>query len=264
MADFYSIESIIDDAISLDLGNPNFSISEKEALIKKSAIRLGTMDYYRTFPMRIDFCTSYSSSTKGVSTFDWNGLTNPRVENGMLIIPFNDVFTKGAPRVPEDQVKNAHFLGVMRMERPAWNTWSNPSMWDFQMLGVQVNNSNFDIMKTLLSNTLDDLSTGQPRYTINRMANRIEVMQPWGFGLLSLACAIGFFSPEYVEMSRVDQLCKFISYRFIESIIQARAGVELDADFKISTKALEDRLSRLREEVDSIKNLSVLSTGMWS
>jgi hypothetical protein len=132
------------------------------------------------------------------------------------------------------------------------------------MLGVQVDNSNFDIMKTLLSNTLDELSTGQPNYVINRMMNRVEVFLPWGLGLMSWQMGIGFDSPEYVEMTNVDILCKFISYRFIESLIQARSGINLSADFTIDVTALKERLGRLKEEVDSLKNLSALSLADWS
>ena len=264
MASFYPISEIIDNAIALDLANPNLAISDKETLLKEAAISLGTLDYYRAFPMRINMCTAYSSSSGFVSTFNWSNVVKPIMEDGMLVIPFDDVFSKGSPVVPQDQIKNAYFLGVMRVERPAWNTWSNPSMWNMQMFGIQVGNSNFDIMSTILSNTLDDLSTGQPQYTINRMKNRIEVLQPWGFGMLSWQLAIGFTSPEYVEFSKVDHLCKFISYRFIESIIQARSGVELDGDFKISTEALKTILEKLKEECDSLRNHSVLCINQWN
>ena len=264
MADFVQIKQIIDDAIALDLANPNLAISTKEEALKEAAIRLGTLDYYRSFPMRINMETTYNSGYGNASTIDWSGLTPPVIQNGQMIIPFEDIFTKGSPRVPEEQLQNAYFFGVMRVSRPAWNTYSNPSMWDKQLLGIQVNNQNYDIMKTLLSNTLDELSTGQPRYTINRMQNRIEVLQPWGFGMLSWDFAIGFYSPEYIEMSKWDWLCKFISLRFIESIIQAREGVQFDADFKISTEALKERLKTLKEEVDSIKNHSVLHITQWT
>lgn len=264
MANFYPIRDIIDKALELDLANPNLAISTKEALLKENAIFLGTLDYYRSFPMRIRMATLYNTSYGQGTSFNWAGLTAPLLVDGQLVIPFEQIFTQGTPKVPKEQLQNAYFLGVLRVERPAWNTWSNPSMWDFQMLGVQVNNTNFDMMKTLLSNTLDDLSTGQPQYTINRMENRIEVLQPWGFGQLSWDFAIGFTSPEYVEMTKVDWLCKFISYRFIEAIIQARSGVELNGDFKISTAALEKRLDTLKQQVDSIKNHSILQDVQWS
>lgn len=264
MAEFFPIQDLIDKAIALDVANPNFAISEKEALIKDAAVALGTLDYYRSFPMRTIMCTAYSSDSGYISTFNWSSVVRPKMEDGLLVIPFEDALSKAVPKVPEDQIKNAHFLGVMRVERPAWNTWSNPSMWNMQMFGIQVGNSNFDLQSTILSNTLDDLSTGQPRYTINRMKNRIEVLIPWGFGMLSWDLALGFTSPEYVEMSKVDHLLKFISYRFIESIIQARSGVELDGDFKIHTEALKEHLDRLKEQTDSLKNHSVLHLAQWS
>ena len=264
MANFYPIKTLIDQAIALDVANPNFAISDKETLIKEAAIQLGTLDYYRSFPMRINMCTAYSSSSGYISTFDWSNIVKPTMEDGLIVIPFEDVFTKGSPKIPSDQIKNAYFMGVMRVERPAWNTWSNPSMWNMQMFGIQVGNSNFDLQSTILSNTLDDLSTGQPQYTINRTKDRIEVMQPWGFGMLSWAMGIGFTSPEYVEPSKSDHLLKFISYRFIESIIQARSGVELEGDFKISTEALKTRLEKLKEECDSLRNHSVLYINQWT
>ena len=264
MASFYPIKDLIDSAIALDVANPNLAISDKETLLKEAAIKLGTLDYYRAFPMRTTVCTAYSSDSGFVSTFNWSSIIKPIVEDGMLIIPFADALSKGSPKIPADQLEHAYFMGVMRVERPAWNTWSNPSMWNMQMFGIQVGNSNFDLMSTILSNTLDDLSTGQPRYTINRTKDRIEVLTPWGFGMLSWDLAIGFDSPEYVEPSKSDHLLKFISYRFIESIIQARSGVELDSDFKIHTEALQARLEKLKEECDSLRNHSVLHLAQWA
>lgn len=264
MADFYPIKTLIDNAIALDVANPNFAISDKETLIKDAAISLGTLDYYRAFPMRTTMCTAYSSSSNYMTAFNWSTVVKPSMEDGMLVIPFEDALSKAVPSVPADQMKNAYFLGVMRVERPAWNTWSNPSMWNMQMFGIQTGNSNFDLQSTILSNTLDDLSTGQPRYTINRMKNRIEVLIPWGFGMLSWDLALGFTSPEYVEPSKSDHLLKFISYRFIESIIQARSGVELQGDFKISVDALKTRLEKLKEECDSLRNHSVLHLAQWN
>jgi len=264
MAKFYPIKDLIDSAIALDVANPNLAISDKEVLLKEAAIKLGTMDYYRFFPLRTTMCTAYSSDSGYMSTFNWSSMVKPKMEDGMLVIPFDDALSKASPAIPKDQLDNAYFMGVMRVERPAWNTWSNPSMWSMQMFGIQVGNSNFDITSTLLSNTLDDLSTGQPRYTINRTKDQIEVLIPWGFGMLSWDLAVGFTSPEYVEPSKANHLLKFISYRFIESIIQARSGVQLDADFKISTDALNARLDKLKEDIDSLKQHAVLSIAQWN
>jgi hypothetical protein len=264
MAKFYPIRDLIDSAIALDVANPNFAISDKETLLKEAAIKLGTMDYYRFFPLRTTMCTAYSSDSGYMSTFNWSSMVKPKMEDGMLVIPFDDALSKASPAIPKDQLDNAYFMGVMRVERPAWNTLSNPSMWSMQMFGIQVGNSNFDITSTLLSNTMDDLSTGQPRYTINRTKDQIEVLIPWGFGMLSWDLAVGFTSPEYVEPSKANHLLKFISYRFIESIIQARSGVQLDADFKISTDALNARLDKLKEDIDSLKQHAVLSIAQWN
>lgn len=253
------IKQIIDDAINLDVANPNLAISTKEQALKESAIRLGTLDYFRSFPMRINMETTYNSGYGNASTMNWSGLSNPVIENGMMIIPFEDIFTKGSPRVPPEQVQNCVFLGVMRCEKPHWANWANPSNWDLQLLGInQRSVTKYNVLDTLLTNTLEDLSTGVPRYTINKMQNRIEVLQPWGFGQIAWDFAIGFISPEYVEISKSDWLCKFISLRFIESIITARSSITFDADFKLSTDALQERLKTLKEEVDSIKNHSVL------
>lgn len=259
------IKQIIDDAINLDVANPNLAISTKEQALKEAAIRLGTLDYYRSFPMRINMETTYNSGYGNASTMNWSGLSNPVIENGMMIIPFEDIFTKGSPRVPPEQVQNCVFLGVLRVERPNFATWSNPSNWDLAMLGInQRSVTKYNIMDTLLSNTLDDLSTGHPRYSCNLMQNRIEVLQPWGWGLLSWDFAIGFTSPEYVELSKANFLCKFISLRFIESIITARSSITFDADFKLSTDALQERLKTLKEEVNSIVNHSIFSHNQWN
>lgn len=59
MANFTPIREIIDRAINLDLANPNLSISDKEGLLKEDAIALGTLDYFRSFPLRVVYCTTY-------------------------------------------------------------------------------------------------------------------------------------------------------------------------------------------------------------
>ena len=59
MGNFSTIQKIIDNAIALDLANPNFAISDKEKLLRDSAVMLGCLDYYRTFPMRIIYLTTY-------------------------------------------------------------------------------------------------------------------------------------------------------------------------------------------------------------
>ena len=58
MANFYPIKVLIDNAIALDVANPNLAISEKEMLLKDAAITLGTLDYYRSFPMRSTLMTA--------------------------------------------------------------------------------------------------------------------------------------------------------------------------------------------------------------
>ena len=267
MGNFVQIKKIIDAALALDLANPNFEISDKERLLKEAAISLGTMDYYRTFPMRVIYMTTYNSTGGSTeTTLNWAGLSAPKLDNGQMYIPFEDFYTQGKPAVPAEQIEHAHFLGVMRVERPYWSNWSNPSVWQTYFFGYQVTGTSqtYDITNILLNNSYDELSTGQPRCWINRMENRVEVTNPYGWGQLAFDAAIGFDSPEYVEMSKVDLLCKFISYRFIEAIIQARDGVKFDADFQISTEALQKRLDKLREEVDSIKNHSLLSNAQWS
>ena len=258
------MQKIIDAAIALDLANPNFAISSKEALLKDAAIMLGCMDYYRSFPLRVLYCTTYNSAGGGKSTFNWAGLTAPLLDNGAMYIPFDTFLQGGRPSIPTEQLDHAHFLGVIRIERPYWSNYSNPSMWEKQMFGFQVSNTTFDITSTLLGNTYDELATGQPKCWINRTQNRLEVMPPWGFGQIVIDAAIGFDSPEYVEMSKADYLCKFISKRFIESIIQARDGVEFEGDFKIHTEALQKRLEKLTEEVASIQNHSILHQAQWS
>ena len=266
MTSFPKIQTIIDAAIALDLGNPNFTISEKEAKLKDAAVQLGTLDYYRSFPFRSTMVTSYNSGYNSNIGAYWAGAVVPKLENGMMYVTFDDVFSKSNPSVPEEQLKDAYFLGVMRVERPAWGNYSNPGNWSLQLLGVQTASSatNVNILNTVLNNTYDELSTGQIRYNIDRSRNRINILQPWGFGLCSFDFAIGFTSPEYVEMSRVDWLCKFISYRFIESIIQARSGVKLSADFEISTAALEERLKTLKDECEKIKVYSTLHANQWT
>ena len=264
MASFSPISKIIDAAINLDVANLNGELSNKEQVLKDNAILLGTMDYYRVFPLRSYMNVSYNTTGSNHNANSWMGAIEPKYEDGIMVLYFDDLFRQVTPRLSEDEIKEAYFLGVMRLERPAWNTYSNPGMWDKQLLGIQVNNTNFDLTKTIVSNTLDDLSTGQPKYTINRAKNRIEILSPWGFGLLALDMAWGFNSPEYVDMGRVDFLCKFISLRFIQAVIQAREGVQFEADFSISVDALKDRQKKLEEEVASIRNKSVLHIAQWS
>lgn len=265
MGTFSPIRNIIDKALLLDLGNPNGSISEKESMLKEAAITLGCMDYYRTFPMRVIYMTTYNSSSGG-NAIDWAGVTPIQKSEDGMYIPFENFFKLGEPRVPAEQLEHAHLLGIMRIERPAWGNWANPGKWSTQMFGFPMTGqgTDFNLLREIYSNTLDEVSTGQPFCDIDRMNNRVLVRTPWGIGQISIYAAIGFDSPEYVEMSKVDFLCKFISYRFIESIIQARDGIKFEADFSISTDALQRRLEKLKEEVDSIKNLSVVHMAQWA
>ena len=268
MAKFPEIRPFIDAALALDLGNPNYTISTKEQLIKESAITLGTLDYYRVFPLRVIYMTAYNSTGGMTQTsVDWTGVHQPKYDNGSMYIPFDDFLTGGRPRIPDEQMEHAHFLGIIRMERPYWGNWSNPSVWDSQFFGFPLGTSTtFDITQILLNNSYDELSTGQPKCWINRTENRLEILSPWGLGCLELEAAIGFDSPEYITMNHVDWLCKFISKRFLEGIIQAREGVKFQGDFEISTDFLQKRLEKLDAEVDSIRNHSVISSvgTQWS
>lgn len=74
MADFGPIRKIVEQALALDLANPNFSISQKESLLRDAAISLGTLDYFRTFPMKTVYVTTYNTSGGGQTTFNWAGL----------------------------------------------------------------------------------------------------------------------------------------------------------------------------------------------
>ena len=115
MAKFSPIKDLIDSAIALDVANPNFAISDKETLLKEAAIKLGTLDYYRFFPLRVTMCTAYSSSSGYMSTFNWSSMVKPVMEDGLLVIPFDDALSKAVPKIPADQLDNAYFLCVMRV-----------------------------------------------------------------------------------------------------------------------------------------------------
>lgn len=267
MTQFPAIRPYIDAALALVLGNPNYSISTKEGLIKESAITLGTLDYYRVFPLRVVYMSAYNSTGGMTQTsVDWTGVHPPKYDNNSMYIPFEDFLSGGRPRIPDEQMDQAYFLGILRIERPYWGNWSNPSVWDSQFFGFPLGSSTtFDITSILLNNSYDELSTGQAKCWINRTQNRLEILSPWGFGQLSIEAAIGFMSPEYIEMQHVDWLCKFIEKRFIDSIIQARSGVKFDGDFDISTDFLQKRSDVLQTEIDSIRNHSVLSRiNQWS
>lgn len=266
MANYEQIHKIIDDAIALDLANPNFAISDKERLLKNAAVRLGCMDYYRCFPMRTVYVTTYSTTGDANGTFTWTGITPPHVEDGTTYITFDELLSGCTPKIPADYIEHAQFLGVLRMERPYFSNFSNPSLWSLQMFGMNFGGNQFttDPLTMLANNTYDELSTGQPKYTIDTMQQRLIIYPPFGIGQLSMSIAVGFDSPEFVEYSKVDFLCHFISYRFIESIIQARDGVQFDADFKLSTEALQRRLEKLKEVTDSYKNHTVLKLAAWS
>lgn len=243
---FSPIHEVIQDALNLDLANPGYNISIKEESLKNSAIRLGCMDYYRAFPLKVVLASKYSMS------------------GGHLVIPFKRFFDMGNPKIPEEQQKYAHFLGIIRHNVPSWNQMSNPNNFDRQLLGVQVNPSQYDPLKSIAYETYEDWSHGQVSYQINRVNSTVDAIMPFGLGQIIWTAGIGFSSPEYVEMTKVDYLCKFISCRFIESIIQARTGVKLSADMEISTEALNKRLDWLREQVKDIQIKSKSHILQWS
>lgn len=239
---FAPIWTFIEDAINLDISNPSYMISVKEQGLKHSAIRLGTTDYYRYWPFRVRTVHRYGMSAENLN------------------IPFEMIMAK----IDDVWKPHAHYLGIMRINRPSWNQLSNPNNFDRYLLGVSLNgNNNYDIMKTLTYETYEHLSTGSPQYEVDMMHSTVKVTVPFGIGQLIIDHAIGFNTPEMVEMTKVDWLCKFISYRFIESIINARSAVQLDADFTISTDALKERLGRLKEEVDHIKRNAISPICKW-
>jgi len=233
---FYEISTIIRDALMLDIANPGFMISEQEQGLRSAAIHLGTIDYYRYFPFRIRTLHRFG-----------NTQTN-------LIIPFEFVISK----LDEEWRPYSYYLGVGRINRPSWNQLSNPNNFDRYLLGVNISNNNqYDIMKTIAYETYEHLSTGNAQYEVDRMHSTINVTCPFGTGQLIIDHHVGFKTPCLVEPSKVDFLCKFISLRFIEAVIQARSAIELDADFTISTEALKNRYEKLKEEVDHIKKYSL-------
>ena len=262
------IMKVINAALDLDLANPNLAISEKESLLRDRAILLGTMDYYRYFPRRSMYITTYSTTSGSDSTigFIWNGVLPPHQENGATYITFDELLQRSTPAAKD--LDHAYFIGLGKMERAPWSLLANPSVWDMQMLGFanvgSVSPTNQDILGLLYNNTLDELSAGQPQYTVSTEEERVYLHPSFGIGQISFQTYWGYDTPEYIEVSKVDFACKFISYRFIEAIIQARDGVKFDADFQISTEALQKRLEKLKEETDSIKNHSVLDQALWA
>ena len=239
---FPPIYHVINDALNLDISNPGFKISDQEIGLRNAAIRLGTMDYYRYWPFRVRTVHRYGMSAAN------------------LTIPFEAVMAQ----IDEVWRNHAHYLGIMRINKPSWNQLSNPYNFDRYLLGVSVNGANnYDIMKTIAYETYEHLSTGAPQYEVDMMHSTIKVTVPFGVGQLIIDHAIGFNMPDLVEMTKVDWLCKFISYRFIESIINARSSVVLKADFDISTEALKERLNRLKEEVDDIKKKAISHIVKW-
>lgn len=265
MANRNVIMNTIKAALDLDLANPNLAISEKENLLRERAILLGTMDYYRYFPRRSMYITTYSTTSNADDTFSWSGVTPPHTENGATYVTFDELLTGSTPAAKD--LDHAYFIGIMHGERPYFTQYSNPSLFSLQMFGFANPASvttNTDITGLLYKNTLDELATGQPIFTISTEDERVYITQPFGLGQLTFHTLWGYDTPEYIELSKIDFACKLISYRFIESIIQARDGVKFDADFQISTEALQKRLDKLKEETDSIKNHSVLYQASWS
>lgn len=240
---FSPIWLVIEDALNLDISNPGYNITSVEQGLRNSAIRLGTMDYYRYWPFRVRTVHRYGMGKEN------------------LEIPFESIMQK----VDDKWKPYAHYLGVLRMNKPSWNQLSNPMNFDRFLLGVSTNSTyQNDILKTLTYETYEHLSTGAPQYEVDMMNARVKVTVPFGIGQIIIDHAIGFVTPELVEMTKVDWLCKFISYRFIESIINARSAVKLDSDFDISTEALKERLAKLHEEVNNIKKYSIAHLCKWN
>ena len=101
MAKFSPIKTIVDNAINLDLANPNLAISDKEAALKEAAISLGCLDYFRSFPMKVAMSTTYNSNTAGVTVYDWaSGFSIPTMQDVYIIIPFEDFFANAVHIIP--------------------------------------------------------------------------------------------------------------------------------------------------------------------
>lgn len=249
------IHEVVEAAIALDLGNPGFLISEKEQGIKDAAIRLGLMDYYRYYPYRITIDKTYT------------------IDNGApMEISVAQILTAGRPQIPTEQQSNFYFLGLMRAHKPSVNTWSNPMNWNNQLLSASTgyyvsgttSSSNYNYLTRIALETAEHLSTGNgPRCDYDRVNGVVHIVPNFGIGQYIFDFGFGSTNMEYIEPSKVNFLCEFISYRLIESIVQARSGIKVDADFDISTQALENRLQYLREKTDQIKHLSLSHLAQW-
>ena len=266
MVSFSPIKNIINAALDLDLANPNLAISEKEKLLRDRAILLGTMDYYRTFPMKSFYVTTFQTTSDAQGTFSWAGTTPMHQdETGASYITFEELLTGSQPAAYN--LEHAYFLGIGKLDRNYFANYSNPSIFSLQMFGFAqpgTSTYNKDLLALLTANTYDEISSGQPQFTISRERERVYVTNPFGIGMISFLTYWGYDTPEYCDMPKVDFMCKFISYRFIEAIIQARDGIKFDADFEISTTALQKRLDKLKDEIDSIRNHSILQQALWA
>ena len=183
------IMKVINAALDLDLANPNLAISEKESLLRDRAILLGTMDYYRYFPRRSMYITTYSTTSGSDSTigFIWNGVLPPHQENGATYITFDELLTNSVPAAKD--MDHAYFIGLGKMERAPWSILQNPSLWSTQMFGGanvgSVTGYDTDILNLLYKNSLDELSAGQPQYTVSTEEERVYLHPSFGIGQIS-------------------------------------------------------------------------------
>lgn len=242
MADFPPIKGYVERSIRLALGNPIMSVCEKEKQIIEDAEVNGLMDYYRLCP----YLVRKFYSIQGV-------------QNSSFSISFQEVIDS----LPDNIRPYAHYLGITRDDVTVGLSYQGLYSFDNYLLGTTLVNplSSFSASGTIYSRvdfplkqlaygTINDLVSGEPVYSINRVTKTVDFILPVQIGQLTVDHAIGFTCWDIVEMAHADFVAKFVCRHVLESIITSRTSVKLQADYSIDVSALQAKLDRINKYIE--------------
>lgn len=233
------------------LGDPIVTALTEETDAIQNALNLALTSYWTAFPH--SWMTQYSSKAQGTIT--------DTVDNIMNMAFY------GNP----DAQENAYFLGVTRVEDGALGAIGNNI--DSYLLGVPYPNPSYkvypgalDLAEIVRYRTEVGIITGEIEVQYDEVLQAVKFLTPNAYGQFTVFYAFGFTEDSglnYVPNKHIDMLRKITAYEFVTAVINARAGIQVVADFKLDLTFLSKRRDELKTDAEKEMYNNQISTVMW-
>jgi hypothetical protein len=244
-------QNSIETYLRSQLGDPIVEALTEETDAIQNAINLALTSYWTAFPH--SWMTQYTSKAQGTVT--------DSIDNIM-----NSAFLGN----PDAQAK-AFFLGVTRVEDGALGAIGNNI--DSYLLGVPYPNPSYkvypgalDLAEIVRYRTEVGIITGEIEVQYDEVLRVVKFLTPNAYGQFTVFYAFGFTEDAgllYVPSRHIDMLRKITAYEFITSVLNARGGIQVIADFKMDLTFLSKRRDELKEDVEKELYQNQISTVMW-